>query len=342
MAELKYKLVPEGNCNGIYVPVSVALVDYADVKALGLDKDLRKACEIIAAQFEGPVAINVVYLEACTTNSDGIMLDGSLRCMAAGDYGVINKEFGFCEMPEIPYSDELIEKEPHLAQWQKNFPGRPLIMGPVPEKKPLPIHACVLTGRCGNNNSATEMMHYINMEELLMPIIGQMEIMKGGKVEIGGTGYVISVGIGAVVGEDQGRIVPHYQFMCGMTAHHCGEYAKLLKSHIPCIVADKSVLAKLTIDALNAGMIPGRHIGSSPQTLSIARHKGIMPDFDNIEPALWDELKSVGVTPEWCKEKVELLSDEEIIARAHEIIPGVDHPKCYNVNDIIETKVAKF
>lgn len=340
MAKLKYKVVPEGDWMGIYVPVSVALVDYADVKALGLE--MRKACEIVAAQFEGPVAINIVDLDACTTNSDGVMLEGSLTCMAAGDYGVINKEFGYVEMPEIPYSEDLIKREPHLAQWKKLFPNKRLIMGPNPDTKPVPIHAAVLTGRCGNNNSATEMMHYINMEELLMPIIGQMEIIRDGKIEIGKTGYVISVGIGMVVGEEQGRIVPHYQFMCGQTAHSSGEYAKLLKSHIPCIVADKSVLAKLTIDALNCGMIPGKDIGSAPAVLAIARHKGILPDFDNVEEAAWEELASVGVTKEWCREKVELLSDEEIIARAHEIIPGVEDAKCYNAADVIEVKYAEI
>lgn len=338
MAELKYKLVPEGDWMGIYVPVSVAFVNYADVKKCGLT--LKEACDKIVAQYEGPIAVNIIDLDACTTNSDGIMLEGSLRCMAAGDYGVINKEFGYIEMPEIPYSEELIKKEPHLQQWKKLYPDKVLIMGPNPEKKNIPIHAAVLTGRCGNNNSATEQMHYINMEELLTPIIGQMEIIRGGDIEIGHTGHIISVGIGMVVGEEWGRIVPHYQFMCGQTAHSSGAYAKYLKSHIPCIVADKKVLAKLTIDALNCGMIPGKHIGSSPQTLAVARCKGIMPDFDNIEAAAWEELDDVGYTKEWCKEKVELLSDEEIIARAHEIIPGVDGPKCYKVDDVIATKTV--
>jgi len=38
-------------------------------------------------------------------------------------------------------------------------------MGPDPKKKKIPIHNATLTGRAGNNNSATEMMHYITMEE---------------------------------------------------------------------------------------------------------------------------------------------------------------------------------
>ena len=87
MASLKYKLIPEGDWMDIYVPVSVAFVDYADVKACGLS--LREACEKVAAQFQGPVAINVVDLDATTTNSDGIMLEGSLRFMVAGYCGVI-------------------------------------------------------------------------------------------------------------------------------------------------------------------------------------------------------------------------------------------------------------
>jgi len=43
--------------------------------------------------------------------------------------------------------------------------------------------------------------------------------MKDGKVELGGTGHVISVGIGMVVGEEYGRIVPHRQFKMTVLQH---------------------------------------------------------------------------------------------------------------------------
>ena len=41
-------------------------------------------------------------------------------------------------------------------------------------------------------------------------------------------------------------------------------------------------------------------------------------------------------TKEWINEKVEILTPEEIIARADEIIPGVDDATKYNVPDLIK------
>ena len=333
MSQLKYKFIPEGTLNGILVPLSVVFVDYEDVKACGLS--MREACEKIAATIPGPAGINMFDMNATTTNSDGVMLDGSMTCMAASDYGRINKEFGYLEMVEVPYSDELIELEPHLKQWKKLYPERRLLMGPDPKKKNIPIHNAVLTGRAGNNNSATEMMHYITMEEILLPISGQVQIMKNGKVEIGGTGHNISVGIGMVVGEEYGRIIPHRQFKCGDTAHNSKEYAKYLKSHIPCIVADRQELAKYIIQALEAGVIPGRDIGASPAVLAIARHLNIKPDMDNIKQAAFEELESIGITKEWMTAEAEALTPEEIIERAYEIIPGIDNSRKYNADEVL-------
>ncbi len=338
MKKLKYKMVPEGMLDDVYVPVTLAFVDYSDVKALGIS--MREACDRIAARISGPAAINMFDMTATTTNSDGVMLDGSMTCMAASDYGRINNDFGYLEMVEIDWSEELIEKEPHLAQWKTTYPGRRLIMGPDPAKKNIPIHNAVLTGRCGNNNSATEVMHCINMEELLIPITGQIQIMKDGKVEIGGTGHTFSVGIGMVVGEEFGRIVPHRQFKCGDTAHKSKEYAKFLKSHIPCIGADRRVLARYIVQALDAGMVPGRDVGASPALMSVARALGICPDFDNMTEAAFDELASVGFTREWMTEKVEVLSKEEVISNAREIIPAIDNPRLYDVKDIVHEKLA--
>ncbi|QGU96072.1 hypothetical protein GOM49_14090 [Clostridium bovifaecis] len=339
MSKLKYKFIPEGTLNDILVPLSIVFVDYADVKACGIS--MREACEKIATTIPGPAGINMFDMTATTTNSDGVMIDGSMTCMAASDYGRINKEFGYLEMVEVHYSDELIEAEPHLKQWMKNYPDRRLLMGPDPKKKNIPIHNAVLTGRAGNNNSATEMMHYITMEEILLPISGQVEIMKNGKVEIGGTGCIISVGIGMVVGEEYGRIVPHRQFKCGETAHNSKEYAKFLKSHIPCIAADKSVLAKYIIQALQTDAVPGKDIGASPAVLSVARHMKIKPNIDNMSKAALEELESVGFTKEWMMEAVEELTPEEIIARADEIIPGIDNPHKYNVSDIIQERYVE-
>lgn len=339
MSKLKYKIIPEGILEGKYIPISAVFIDYADVKACNLT--MREACEKIAAEIPGPAGLNMFDMTATTTNSNGLMLDGGMVCIAASDYGIINKDFGYMEMVEVPYSEELIKEEPHLKQWQKSFPGRKLYMGPDPYKKAIPIHNACLTGRAGNNNSGTEMMHYINMEELLLPITGQLEIMRDGKVELGGTGWTISVGIGMVVGEEYGRIVPHRQWKCGKTAHNSGVYARTLKSHIPIIAADKSELAKSIIRALQTGVIPGRDIGASPSVLAVARHMNIQPDFDNIQEKAFEELASVGCTIDWIKEDVEKLTPEEIIARAHEIIPGIDEPKRFNVSDIVKTKYVE-
>lgn len=339
MSKLKYKIIPEGMLEGIYIPISAVFIDYADVKACNLT--MLEAFEKIAAEIPGPAGLNMFDMTATTTNSNGIMLDGAMVSIAASDYGKINKDFGYLEMVEIPYSEELIKEEPHLKQWKKSFPGRKLYMGPDPNKKKIPIHNAVLTGRAGNNNSATEMMHYINMEELLLPISGQMQIMRDGKVEVGGTGWTISVGIGMVVGEEYGRIVPHRQWKCGKTAHNSGEYAKFLKSHIPIIAADKEELAKYIIQALQTGVIPGRDIGASPSVLAISKYMKIQPDYENIVEKAYEELASVGCTKEWITEDVEELTPEEIVARAHEIIPGIDDPKRFNVSDIVQVKYVE-
>lgn len=336
MNKLKYKIIPEGMLNGILIPITAVFIDYADVKACNLS--MLEACEKVAATIPGPAGINMFDMTATTTNSDGVMLDGSMTCMAASDYGKINKDFGYLEMVEVPYSDELIEEEPHLKQWMKSYPDSRLIMGPDPKKKIIPIHNVVLTGRAGNNNSGTEMMHYISMEELILPISGQIAIMREGKVEIGGTGNIISVGIGMVVGEEYGRIVPHRQFKCGETAHNSKEYAQFLKSHIPCIAADKSDLARYIVQALQTGVIPGRDIGASPPVMAVAKHMKIKIDIDNMSKAALEELESVGFTTAWMKEEVEELTPDEIIARADEIIPGVDNPQKVNVSDIVEVK----
>ena len=339
MAQLKYRFIPEGDHCGIYVPISIAITDYADVKALGLG--MKEACEKIAAKIPGPCGINMFDMTATTTNSDGVMVDGSMTCMAASDYGKINPEFGFLEMTEVAYSEELIAAEPHLKQWKKTYPDRRLIMGPDPKKKNIPVHNVTITGRAGNNNSATEVMHYINMEEMLLPITGQLEIMRDGNLEVGGCGHTISVGIGMVVAEHYGRIVPNRQFKCGDTAHRSGEYAKYLKSHIPIIAADKAVYAKYIIQALKTGVLPGREIGSSPAVMSVARHLGILPDFSNMTEGAFKELASVGFTREWMEEKVERLSEEDIIAKAHDIIPGIDNPIRYKASEVVSIQYAE-
>jgi hypothetical protein len=270
------------------------------------------------------------------------MIDGSIVAMASADYGMINKEFGYVEMFEIPWDpngiDKLISEEPHMKQWAENYPGRRLLMHP--KNLNLPVHQATITGRAGNNNSATEVMHYITMEELLMPLGGQLALMNDEKVELGNTGGIISVGIGMVVAEDHGRIVPNKQFPTGSTAHGSGEYAQTLKAHIPIIAGDKSALARYIIKALQIGLLPGRDIGASPAVVSVARHMGVQVACDFITDMAFVEIASVGFTREWMAGSAEKMTPEQIIENAHEIIPGIENPKVYDAKDVITIKYA--
>lgn len=337
--QLNYRLMQEGTAQGVYVPISVAFVDYRDVRRCGLS--MKEACDAIAAQIPGPAAINMFDMDAVTTNSDGVMIEGSMTCMAASDYGHIDKEFGFVEMMEVPHSEKLISEEPHLRQWDLNFPGRRLIMGPDPENKPLPIHNAVLSGRAGNNNSATEIMHCINMEEMLLPVTGQMELMRNGPLEVGRTGFVVSVGIGMMVGEEYGRIVPHRQYRCGDTGHQSGTYAKYLKCHIPCVAASKRALARDILRALKIGMIPGRDISPSPAILAVSKFFGVTPDYDNMTPGAFFELADVGCTRAWMEEPVERLTEREILDRAGQIIPGLEDWHMCGADEIAPVRSAE-
>ncbi len=217
------------------------------------------------------------------------------------------------------------------------FPEKKMFRGPNPKDKKIPVHNVVITGRASNNNSATEMMNIITMDEVLFPILGQLECMHHGDVLVGMTGQVISVGIGMTVAEMYGRVFPHPQFEAGDTAHGSGAYAKTLKQYIPCIVCDKKVIARLTIRALQCGCVPARDIGCSPVVLSIARAMGTPIDFDRITPAAQAELDSIGCTREWMKQTSHMTA-EEVIAHADEILPGVEQAKKYHADDLLVEK----
>lgn len=334
MAKLTYKMIPEGMLKGKYIPLNIAFINYKDVKECGITP--LEAFEAVAKTVDGPVGMNIFDLDVVTTTSDGVMVDGTTVFMAAADRGKINKDFGYLEMVEMPYSEQLIKEEPHLLQWDANFKGKKLFRGPDPKTKIIPVHNVCITGRASNNNSATEMMNIVTMEEILLPILGQQQIIDNGNIVIGLTGGTISVGIGMIMPEMYGRVFPTRQFPAGETAHGSGIYAQTLKAHIPCIVADKAVLAKYIIKALQAGCIPGRTVGASPAVLSVARVMGVTPDYDNITPMAYEELESVGITKEWMTEKVDILTPEEIIANADQIIPGIDEASKYKVEDLVQ------
>lgn len=314
-------MIREGSGPRQCVPLNIALVDLRDVRGAGVTT--REAACAIAAEIGRPVAVNVFDLEALTTTSDGIMAPGAIVAMAAGDMGKINAEFGFLEMKEVRFSEELVSLEPHLGQWRQLGAHRSLYRGPDPAAKLIPVHNAVLTGRAVNNNSASEMMNVVTMQEILFPILGQLELLAGHPVLVGPTGEHISVGIGMTVAEECGRIFPTRQFRAGDTAHGSGEYAKTLKAHIPCIAAPKRVLAGHIVRALGQGMVPGLQLGCSPAVLSVAQAVGAPVAWERITPNAMGELASVGITEVRLREDTVRLTGDEVIRRADEVIPGM-------------------
>jgi len=329
---MKYLMFPEGKIDGKMIPVNVIFLNVKDIEAAGMTQD--EAIHEVAKRHMEPTAINVFDMDACTTSSDGICIEGAIVRMGASDRGRVNPDFGILPMYEFTYDEKMLETERHLIQWKKLFPERKLFRGPDPSKKIIPIHNVVISGRASNNNSATEMMNIVTMDEVLYPIVGQLESQRGGDLLVGWTGETMSVGIGMTVAEQFGRVFPHPQFKAGETAHNSGAYAKTLKQWIPCIVADKKVMAKYIIRAFDCGCVPGRDIGCSPLNLCTAWALGAEIDFDNIRESAWAELNSVGITRE-ALEKPLNLSPAEVIERADELLPGVEDAKKYKASELI-------
>lgn len=333
MGGLTVRFIKQGTGPKQGAPINIALLDKKDVETSG--KSIKEVIDKIAKVVGGPVGINVFDMDAVTTTSDGLVVEGAIVAMAAGDIGTVHKEFGMLNMEEIEVTPQLIKEEPHLAQWDKYYKGKKLFRGPNPNKKIIPVHNVVMTGKAVNNNSATEMMNAVTMEEILLPILGQLQIMKDEPIIFGITGQIISVGIGMTVAEKYGRVFPTRQFYAGDTAHGSGEYAKTLKANIPCIVAPKNVLARYIIQALDAGMIPGLHIGCSPAVMAVANAKGAQIAFGNITQKAKTELRSIGVDVDNMKPPKPLMTDEEIIEMADKIIPGVEDPVLIESSDIV-------
>ncbi|MDD5921567.1 MAG: hypothetical protein PUC44_00060 [Eubacteriales bacterium] len=332
---MKYKVIPEGTIDGKIMPVTVAFLDVKEIEKSGMTQD--EAIIEVGKKEEGPTAINIFDPNAVTTTSDGILAEGAIVRMGASDKGRVNKEFGILPMYHMPYSEELIKKETHMIQWKKLYPDRSLYRGPDPADKKIPVHNVVISGRASNNNSATEMMNIVTMDEVLFPILGQLECLHHGDLLVGYTGETVSVGIGMTIAEKFGRVFPHPQFYAGQTAHGSGAYAKTLKQWIPIIACDKKVIAKLTIRAIECGCVPARDIGCSPVVLSIARAMGTEIDYDNISDKAQEELDSVGCTKEWMHE-TQHLSKEEVIDNADEILPGIYDGKKHKADELLIEK----
>lgn len=338
MAELKYKLIPKGAAEGS-VPVNIIFVDKKEIVNTGLN--YREACERIAKDFNGPASIDILDMDAVTVTSDGIMMDFAVVAFASCDYGIINSDVGFMQLTAIPYSQNLLDEEPHMKQWDALYPGRRLYRGPnIKDRFPRNVldETETITGRIANNNTGSEVLDVVDMEEILIIAHGMRQIMKDdGRVLIGLSGPYVSVGIGMIVFETNGRIF-NRAYGAGQTGHNSGIFAKTVKSDYPAITATKKDFAKYTIDALEIGLVPGKDLGCSPAVLAIAKALGYEIDCDHIVDRAWIELNSVGITRKWLEEPNTVLTREELLEKADEIIPGIVDGKVFTVSDITEIR----
>ena len=340
--KLKYRIVPQGAADGV-VPINLIFIDKADVVAAGLS--YLEAVQLVADEYRDTcAAVNIIDQDAVTVTSDGIMADSAVVAFASVDRGRINVDFGFINVSEIPYDPVIFQEEPHMAQWHSDYyRGKRLYRGPSTEdrgNRNAHNENMTITGRIANNNTGSEMMNLVEMTEVLVPFLGQIELMRDGNLLIDLAGAEVSVGIGMVVRERRGRIFG-WQYGAGQTAHNSGKYAKTVKSDYPAIAADKKVVAEYTLRALECGMVPGWHIGCSPVVLSVAKAAGYPIAYDEITDRAWVELESVGITREKLEAPAPVLSREEVIAQADDILPGMKNGKKYRAQDICQIRFAE-
>lgn len=345
--KLKYRIIPQGAADGM-VPLNWVFIDKKDVKECGIT-DLEACYAVGKALGDDCAAVDIIDMDAVTVTSDGIMAPGAVVGVASVDHGLINQNYGYLNISPLPYSDQMIKEEPHMKQWlMDEYKGRPLHRGPSAEdrgNRGPNNENMTMTGRIANNNCGSEVMNMVEMTEILAPYFGIHEIMTDGEVTIGIAGPVVSVGIGMVVSERHGRIFGGKNlgaYRAGMSAHNSGKYAKTVKQDYPAIAAPKSVLAEHTLRAFDIGLVAGRDIGCSPAVLSLAKAYGKPIDLDNITQRAWIELESIGITREKLEAPSNVMSREEVIAHADEIIPGMDGAKKYAVSDICEIRYVEI
>lgn len=338
--DLRYKVLPAGSFEN-RLPLNLIFVDSKDVVAA--DMTYLEACRAIAKDYDGAAAIDIVDMDAMTVTSDGICAPAAVVAFAAIDNHILNETFGYIPVSEFPYDREIIATEPHMKQWDALYPGRRLYRGPSDEDRGA--HSDhdenqANTGRISNNNTGSEFFDMITMEEVITPFFGIMQIMKGEDVLVGLSGPEISVGIGMVVREHQGRIFL-YSYGAGMTAHRSGVYAKTVKSFMNAIVAPKPVHAEYVLRALEIGMVPGRDISCSPVNLCLAHATGHEIDLDNISNDAWIELEDIGISRKMLEAAPErIYTHEEAVIHANEILPGCSDGKIYHVRDYEEIRYA--
>ena len=347
--KLKYRVLPIGAADGA-VPLNWVFLDKKDIEAAALTD--AQAVKVIANEFkDDSAAIDIIDTEACSVTSDGIMNPVAVVGIASVDHGMVNKTFGYLPISEIPEYEGIYDDEPHMRQWlTEKFRGRKLYKGPNNKdrggERAGHNENMTLTGRISNNNCGSEAFNMVDMTEVLVFMSAANEIMHDGEVTCCIAGPEVSVGIGMVVSERWGRIFGGTNlggYKAGMSAHNSGAYAKTVKSDYPAIAAPKEKLMSYMLDALDIGLVVGRHLGSSPALLMTAYYYGAEIDLEHISDRAWIELNSVGITKEMLSTPINKpYSREEMIAHAEEIVPGMKNAKRYKISDIVDIKEAVF
>lgn len=339
MSKLKARVVPEGNIGGLYNPLTLILLDADDVKNAGLD--YGKAIKAAAGYTDGPCGIDIYDKNTITTTSDGLLVERGMVAIGASDQGMVNAKYGWYPMYEEPYSEELVKEEPNLKAWKALYPGYRLVKGPDPKYKKLPVHNAVMTGRACNNNSASEIMNLITMKEMLFPFLGLRSLFEGKDVRVGHAGPVFSVSIGMMFPERYGRISYFRTCEAGDTLHNSGAYAQTLKKELPCVTCTKKMFAEYIVKHLNCGLVPGRDCSCAPSIVTVACCLGREVAWDRITDRAWLELNSVGFTRAYF-DALPRLTEEEVIARADELIPGMEDAITVKAADVVKDVEIEF
>jgi hypothetical protein len=256
--------------------------------------------------------------------------------IAASDKGRINESYGFLPMLESPWSEELVKEEPCLEAWDKLYKGKRLFRGPDPRFKKIPEHNAVITGRACNNNSASEIMNLVTMKEMLFPFLGLRSLFFGQDALVGLAGGELSVAIGMMVPETNGRIAPIPVCPAGDTLHSSGEYAQTLKAKLPTVTCVKPLLVDYIAKHLDAGMIPGLQLSVAPPILITATVLGKEIAWNRITGRAWLELDSIGYTKERFDSMKERMTLDELKARADELIPGMRGARLVHAADVVK------
>lgn len=334
MAVLKYRLVPEGDLAGYYNPLSLVLLDKKDIDDCGLS--VKDAVYAVAKQIPGAAGIDVYDRDTITTTSDGLLVECAMIAIAASDKGRINEQYGYLPMLESEYSEELVKEEPCLEAWDKLYKGKRLFRGPDPKYKKIPLHNAAITGSACNNNSASEIINLVSMREMLFPFLGLRSLFFGEDVKVGYAGGAMSVSIGMMVPETNGRISPIPVCTAGDTLHNSGEYAQTLKATLPSVTCTKAMLVEYIARHLEVGMVPGVQISVAPSILIVAKLLGKEIAWDNITKRAWVELESIGYPKSRFDAMTERMTVEEIKARADELIPGMENAVLVHAPDVVK------